>query len=64
MSEMPCIFCGKTALRKVGSRGYCKQHIPESYVEAAKEKRLQQSLHGLMVLDWRRRKDEEFRLKG
>jgi len=51
--------CGATALWYVGSEGFCRAHKAEAYAAAARDKRLQQSLHGLVILDHQRRAQEE-----
>ena len=55
---MTC-HCGSIALRHVGSQGFCKEHTAEAFAEAAKAKRLQQSIHGLLILDHQRQKEDE-----
>lgn len=60
---MTC-HCGGVALWHIGPRGFCRAHKEEAYREAAKDKKLQESVHGLLVLDWRRRKNDEFNLKS
>ena len=58
---MTC-HCGSIALRHVGSQGFCKEHMAEAFAEAAKAKRLQQSIAGLLALDHERRKSDEHAL--
>ena len=58
---MTC-HCGSIALRHVGSLGFCKEHTAEAFAEAAKAKRLQQSIAGLLALDHQRRKTDEHAL--
>jgi len=51
--------CGSVALWYVGSEGFCRAHKAEAYEAAARDKRLQQSIAGLLALDHQRKcKDE------
>ncbi len=34
--QMNCTICGKIALRRVGIKGYCKQHLKEAFAAAKK----------------------------
>ena len=50
---MTC-FCGAVALRHVNDEGFCKQHEREAFEAAARDKRLQQSIQGLLARDHER----------
>lgn len=51
--------CGNIAIWYVGSEGFCRAHKTEAYAAAARDKRLQESVHGLLILDHQRRKRDE-----
>jgi len=51
---MTC-FCGAVALRHVNDEGFCKLHEKEAFAAAARDKKLQQSVQGLLALDHQRR---------
>jgi len=55
---MTC-HCGNIALRHVGDQGFCKLHEREAFEAAARDKRLQQSIAGLLTLDHERRRRDE-----
>jgi hypothetical protein len=47
---MTC-FCGAIALRHVNEEGFCKLHEREAFEAAARDKRMQQSIAGLLMRD-------------
>jgi hypothetical protein len=47
---MTC-FCGAVALRHVNEEGFCKLHEKEAFAAAARDKRMQQSINGLLMRD-------------
>jgi len=47
---MTC-FCGAVALRHVNDEGFCKLHEKEAFAAAARDKKLQQSIAGLLMRD-------------
>lgn len=59
---MTC-FCGAVALRHVGPEGFCKLHEKEAFEAAARDKRMQQSIAGLLARDHERRCRDEHELR-
>lgn len=55
---MTC-HCGSIAIWYVGANGFCRAHKAEAYRAAAHDKKLQQSVAGLIALDLERRKSDE-----
>lgn len=50
---MTC-HCGSIAIWYVGANGFCRAHKAEAYRAAAHDKKLQQSVAGLLALDHQR----------
>jgi hypothetical protein len=58
---MTC-FCGAVALRHVNEEGFCKLHEREAFEAAARDKRMQQSINGLLARDRERTCTDEHQL--
>jgi len=51
--------CGAVAMRHVNAEYFCNTHIQEAYAAAARDKKLQQSIAGLLMRDHKRIYREE-----
>lgn len=60
---MTC-HCGSIAIWYVRNLGFCRAHKEEAYEAAARDKKLQQSVYGLLALDHERRCMDNGELAG